>query len=536
MSSKDKNNDPEQTPEVEEKLETAQDSATGQDGSVSENEAVTEGGEDSVEDAEFVDLEEEDAEAEADAEDDSAADDDVTGAEAAIAEDAEAEGEDETPDEDAEPDAEAEADDASDEAGEAASDEETAVEDAPAEAGQALDADPVAEAAPEPAPQPAPAPAAEPAKSSGGFMPALLGGLVAAGLGFGAATYLDMQPSGENPLEASLAAQDQRLSGLETKIGEIAAAVTASGGASEQAINAQITALTEQLQGQFGEVATQLEAIVGTVGGVESSLSGAIGGVQSGLSDVGGRLAAINERLTAVEKRPLQESSETAKVAYAAYERELEELKQTLAQAQALNDEVNLEMSARAEAAQAEMTEVSAQAEALQAEAEAKANAAAAREALASIDGALERGTGYATPLAILAAITEVPDALSGAAEGGVASLPELRRTYPDQARAALDASIRNTVADDASGRIMAFLRTQSGVRSLAPRDGNDPDAVLSRAEAALNAADLETTLAELAQLPPAGQEAIADWVAQAQQRLDVTKAASALAATLLAN
>jgi chromosome segregation ATPase len=379
-------------------------------------------------------------------------------------------------------------------------------------------------------------------------MPAVLGGLVAAGLGFGAATYLGQQPSDEpNPLEASLAAQDQRLSGLETKIGEIAAAVTASDGASADAMNAQLSALTEQLQGQFGQVASQLEAIVGTVGGVESSLSGAIGNVQSGLGDVGGRLAAIDERLTAVEKRPLQESSETAKAAFAAYERELEELKQTLSQAHALNDEVNQEMSARAEATQAEMAEVTAQAEALQAEAEAraaeaaaqaeaKANAAAAREALASLDGALERGTGYATPLAILAAITEEPEALSGAADGGVTSLPELRRAYPEQARAALDASIRNTVADDASGRIMAFLRTQSGVRSLAPRDGDDPDAVLSRAEAALNAADLETTLAELAQLPPAGQEAMADWVAQAQQRLEVTQAASALATTLLAN
>ncbi len=77
------------------------------------------------------------------------------------------------------------------------------------------------------------------------------------------------------------------------------------------------------------------------------------------------------------------------------------------------------------------------------------------------------------------------------------------------------------------------FLRTQSGVRSLEPREGTDPDAVLSRAEAALHNADIAAALTELQGLPPEGQGAMADWVARANQRMAAAEAAAALAATL---
>ncbi|MCA8883692.1 MAG: hypothetical protein KDA50_08095 [Rhodobacteraceae bacterium] len=380
------------------------------------------------------------------------------------------------------------------------------------------------------APAPSPAPA-EAKSSGGGFMPAVLGGLVAAGLGFGAAIYLGGTGSGE--VEESLDAQARQLSGLEARIGEIAAAVADDGGS---AVETQLSGLTEQLQTQFGDVATRLDAVVSTVGGVESQLGASISAVQEKLSDLDTRLAAVNDRLTAVEKRPLQESSEAAKAAFAAYERELEDLKTTLGDAQSLNNQVSAEMEARAAAAQAEMDAVAAKAEALQAEADAKAEAAAVREALASLDGAVERGTGYATALAVLSGATEVPETLNAYADSGVASLPELRRRYPESARDALDASIRETVSDDTMGRLTAFLRAQTGARSLEPHEGDDPDAVLSRAEAALAAGDLETTLSELAQLPPAGQAAMADWAADAKARLDVTQATAGLAQTLLAN
>jgi len=158
------------------------------------------------------------------------------------------------------------------------------------------------------------------------------------------------------------------------------------------------------------------------------------------------------------------------------------------------------------------------------------------REALAGLDAALERGTPFADYLSVLGEGVEVPQPLEDAGDTGIAPLPDLRAAFPELAREALDASIRETVDDGVTERAIAFLRAQTGFRSLAPREGNDPDAVLSRAEAALRAGDLATSLSELNQLPPAGQAIMADWIARAERRRTVTEAAETLAANLLAN
>ncbi len=68
--------------------------------------------------------------------------------------------------------------------------------------------------------------------------------------------------------------------------------------------------------------------------------------------------------------------------------------------------------------------------------------------------------------------------------------------------------------------RLTGFLRAQLGMRSLRPREGNEPEAILARAEAALQEGDLARALAELDSLPPAGLEAMASWRAKAEQRL----------------
>jgi hypothetical protein len=69
------------------------------------------------------------------------------------------------------------------------------------------------------------------------------------------------------------------------------------------------------------------------------------------------------------------------------------------------------------------------------------------------------------------------------------------------------------------------------GVRALTPREGNDPDAILSRAEAALTAGDVAQALAEIATLPAVAQDALAAWRTQAQLRLDAQAALQALLA-----
>jgi hypothetical protein len=74
------------------------------------------------------------------------------------------------------------------------------------------------------------------------------------------------------------------------------------------------------------------------------------------------------------------------------------------------------------------------------------------------------------------------------------------------------------------------------GARSLAPKEGDDPDAVLSRVEAAVREGDLATAIETLSLLPESGQAVLADWKSQAQSRLEVTQAADALAASLNKN
>ena len=83
------------------------------------------------------------------------------------------------------------------------------------------------------------------------------------------------------------------------------------------------------------------------------------------------------------------------------------------------------------------------------------------------------------------------------------------------------------------SERVTSFLRTQTGARSLEPREGNDPDDILSRDEAELTQADLSAALGEIATLPPEAQPAMADWRAVAEKRLAAVKAVADIAATI---
>jgi hypothetical protein len=178
-----------------------------------------------------------------------------------------------------------------------------------------------------------------------------------------------------------------------------------------------------------------------------------------------------------------------------------------------------------AEAAAARETAAAEEAEATRAAAEAAAAAAARQAAQTSILAALDSGEPYAQHLEGL----DIPAALSAPAADGVPTLTQLVDSYPEAARAALDASIRASVDGTAMDRFTAFLRVQTGARSLEPRDGDDPDAVLSRAEAALRTGNLAQALAELDALPEAGQAAMAGWTQSARTRLDALEAAQGL-------
>jgi len=73
----------------------------------------------------------------------------------------------------------------------------------------------------------------------------------------------------------------------------------------------------------------------------------------------------------------------------------------------------------------------------------------------------------------------------------------------------------------------------QIGGRSVEPREGDDPDAILSRTEAAVTSGDLGAVLAEVSALPEGAQATMADWVAMVETRVAADAAMAELAATL---
>ncbi|MEM6660423.1 MAG: hypothetical protein AAF625_20230, partial [Pseudomonadota bacterium] len=125
----------------------------------------------------------------------------------------------------------------------------------------------------------------------------------------------------------------------------------------------------------------------------------------------------------------------------------------------------------------------------------------------------------------------DISDALTSVADTGVAPLAQLQASIADAAREALDAA---RAADD-TGSVGAFFERRFGGRSIVPREGSDPDAVLSRVEAAVRAGDLETAISESSSLPEEAQSALGSWLEQAQQRHEAVMAADTLAQRLSA-
>jgi hypothetical protein len=207
----------------------------------------------------------------------------------------------------------------------------------------------------------------------------------------------------------------------------------------------------------------------------------------------------------------------------------LEQAQAALADARAELDQIRTALAAQ-QAQIATLTDEAAQAEA---QAQLSAQAAMTRAAVTRIVTALDAGTGYTEALNDLtAANVEIPAALLEQAETGAPTLAALQADFPDLARDALRA-VRQA---QNPGGIGGFFETQLGLRSLQPREGDDPDAILSRAEAALRDGRLSETLDEIARLPEEAATVLADWQAQAQMRVTLTDAARSLAQSLNTN
>ena len=121
----------------------------------------------------------------------------------------------------------------------------------------------------------------------------------------------------------------------------------------------------------------------------------------------------------------------------------------------------------------------------------------------------------------------ETPEALSRE----VPSLDSLQAGFPEAARAALRAALRRDSAAGNGNLLTNFLRAQTGARSVAPREGSDPDAILSRAGVAVEAGRIAEAVVEIESLPEPARAAapMADWLAGALAYRDAQAALSDL-------
>ncbi len=314
------------------------------------------------------------------------------------------------------------------------------------------------------------APFAEPAKS-GSAMSAILGGLVAGAIGFGAAYFVLPKP--DMTLPAKISAQASEITELRDQI----AAVPAP-----------------------------------DLSGVEAA--------QAATADA---MVAADERITALETRLNDLSNragDSGSVSTAAYEAELDALRS--------------EMENLRGTAIAELESAREQAAEIENNAEAAARAATGRASLARIQSGMETGAPLGEALDDLAAAlqADVPAALT-AVRDGTPTLAALQSDFPALARAALATARAEGVSGEAEGGFASFLRNQFDVRSVAPKDGDGTDAILSRAEATLRQGRLTDALAEVGALPEVARAELSDWIALAEARADALAAAATLSTSL---
>ena len=330
--------------------------------------------------------------------------------------------------------------------------------------------DPIAEAVSEPVAFPS-APKSSAPKRASPVLP-VLGGVVAAVIGFGLAQVV---PNGwpitdTTALQTIVAAQAEQIAALEARLGQ-------------PTPDADLTARV-----------TALEAA-------------------PALTD-----PALTTRIDALEARIAATPAPTGNPDLTQLRAEIDALKSG-----------SLPATATA-AIDAKLAEATASIAAIKADAEAIADAASRRAALRQILAALDSGAPYGAAMADMAG-QDLPAILTDNAQSGLPTLQTLRTSFPDAARVALDAALQANMGESWAERVGAFLRGQTGARSLTPREGTDPDAVLSRAEAALAAGDLPTALTELDALPPQAQAALTGWRAKADLRLQAATAVQGLLA-----
>ena len=319
-------------------------------------------------------------------------------------------------------------------------------------------------------------------QKKGGTGAMILGGVIAAALGFGAAIYLE-QGSAIFPQSKA-----------------------------NEAFRAEAGEKLASLEGSVSNIEAQVKMNSDKVGSLTSELSQGpdLKAMEASLATLTGSVATLDEKLADLDARFSNLTQDTVSAALSqdvvdAYQKELADLQASL---KSQREQVEA-MVATAQAKEAEVAEIS--------------QNTLTRAALTRVDTALQSGRPFAAALSEYEAVIgeAAPVELSQFAQDGLTPVSELTETYVEHARAALAAARASEGSWGAGSGIANFLKTQLQARSVTPKDGDDADAVLSRAEAALKDGRLSDTLAELDTLPEASKAEMSPWMEAAKARQD---------------
>lgn len=347
-------------------------------------------------------------------------------------------------------------------------------------------------------------------ETSGGasVLALIFGGIVAGAIGYFGANLVPKETFDATELSESISQNASALANITADV---------------EALKSAPAPELPDVEGQLTTLAQSIDALSGDLSQLQSGLSDTRDAFNSTVSDLDARLLALE---TAVPSAGALASGDELAALRARITEMTEDAQSRLADAQQEAAEISRAAEEARIAAEAEAAALREEAAAREAELQAMAERQAK---ILDLKSAVENGAGFEE---LIQGIGDVPEVLQANAETGVPTVQDLKSSFPEVARLALAQS--ETVPDDASAgeRMIAFLNRRTNARSLTPQEGDGPDAVLSRAEALLSDGDLPSAIAELDALPDGGKAALADWLAQANTRLEALDAVRQLSAT----
>ena len=251
--------------------------------------------------------------------------------------------------------------------------------------------------------------------------------------------------------------------------------------------------------------------------------SGAVGVADPASKDVArldGEITDLKARLDALSESKAEASR------YEEMEQRLDGLAASVQAIQSASADVQLppELEGRIEA-------LAAQVESISADLSTAGSSQSRSIAMVGVRAAAETGAPYGM-LLLEAGFSEadLPEIVRAHQKTGIATISDLRESFPAASRAAVRAAELESDPDGVAGGIGSIFRSIFQVRPLTPIEGDDPPALLSQAEALVRANQLRDAMDILDALPEASRLAMNNWLDRANARLNVLEALDEMA------